>query len=128
MGIGPQEREALEKIGGAMRTAREAAERTQRAVAEEIKTKQPQISRWEKGKSNFGVVQLLKYAEACRVRPERLVEGIIAPTVEQMRLELDPVAGGLVTGLVELLHERSPIRETHSEAEGVGSTSAAVRL
>lgn len=101
-----EEQEFLRAIGTLMHDARRP--RAQRKVAGEIGTSQTRISRWESGGAIPDVIDLIRFARACSTRPERLIRGVAAPSVEQLHRDLDARAGAVVEELVDLLHERPP--------------------
>lgn len=116
--IEDQEREEGRKVK-LMRAARHG---NQRKIASEIGVSQSRISRWETGTSVPDLMELMRFAHACNAHPEQLIEGIIVPKVEQMRMELDVCAADAVGGLIQILHERplasAPIEPESAEAPG----------
>lgn len=103
--VSDQERKLLEAIGALMLGARRG-HGSQRDIAEKVDVSQSRISRWESGRAIPNALELIRFAEACNTRPERLIEGVAMPTVEQLHMELDPKAGAIVGELVQILHER----------------------
>lgn len=103
-----RDRAALKEIARRMRAARIEARvrKTQTEVALEVGASQPRVSKWERAAAIPSAIELIRFARACQSRPEIFVEGIVAPTIEQLHLELDPQAGEVVADLVRILHER----------------------
>lgn len=107
------ERAALGEVGGRMGRARRdpRARLTQSAIAKRVGVSQPRVSRWETGTAIPSVIELFRFATACGERPERFVEDIVAPSAEQMQLQLDDQAKEVVTDLIRILLERPPKAE-----------------
>lgn len=93
-------------IGRRMREARRGRG-SQRLIAERVGCDQSRLSRWESGKAMPGLVDLLRFCAACETRPEVLLRGLVMPSAEQMRLELDADAEAAVYRIVQVLHERT---------------------
>jgi transcriptional regulator with XRE-family HTH domain len=109
------ERAHLKSIGALMLGARRG-HGSQRDIASKVGVSQSRISRWESGRAIPNALELIRFAEACSTRPERLIEGVAMPTVEQLHMELDPKAGAIVGELVQILHERRPPAPAPGEA------------
>jgi transcriptional regulator with XRE-family HTH domain len=109
------ERAHLKSIGALMLGARRG-HGSQRDIAPKVGVSQSRISRWESGRAIPNALELIRFAEACGTRPERLIEGVAMPTVEQLHMELDPKAGAIVGELVQILHERRPPAPAPGEA------------
>ena len=103
--LSEQEHALLTKVGALMRGARRG-HGSQRDVADKVGVSQSRISRWESGRAIPDALELMRFADACSTRPERLIEGVAMPTVEQLHMELDPKAGAIVGELVQILHDR----------------------
>lgn len=98
-------------VGTNMRQARvrRLGERSLRTVARRLGIEHSTISRWETGDTELRVTDLLAYAQACGVKPEELVAGILKPPAQQLVLDLDPPVGRAVLRLVDVLKERKSI-------------------
>jgi len=113
--VNDQERALLKSIGALMLGARRG-HGSQRDIAKKVGVSQSRISRWESGRAIPNALELIRFAESCSTRPERLIEGVAMPTVEQLHMELDPKAGAIVGELVQILHERRPPAPAPEEA------------
>ena len=91
------------ELGLKIRRARRSADLTQRGLAGILGIDQPQISKWERARSIPTLLQLVAVALACGQRPEMMVEGIIAPTREQLSLRLDPETSRLLYEVTTLV-------------------------
>ena len=90
------ERKLRVELGSNLRRARREAELTQGKLADMLGVDQPQISKWEGGRTLPTILQLIDLAIACRRRPETLIEGLVAPTREQLSLALDASTSALL--------------------------------
>ncbi len=97
-----------DELGKKIRRARRAAELRQGDVATALGVDQGRVSLWENGKVVPGVLQLVDIALACRTRPEALIEGIVAPSLEQQRLKLDARSLELLNELTALIVGTTP--------------------
>lgn len=90
-------------LGKRIRRARRTAELRQGDLAATLRVDQGRVSLWEHGRVVPGVLQLVEIALTCRTRPEALLEGIIAPSLEQQRLKLDARSLDLLNELTALI-------------------------
>lgn len=97
---------------------RQLGDRSLRILSRRMGINHATVSRWETGESRPTVADLLAYAEACGVRPEDLVRGIVRPPAEQLVLDLEPPVGRAVLKLVDVLKERPRARPPRTAAAG----------
>lgn len=91
------------ELGQNLRRARRQVDLTQQVMGRSLGVDQPQISKWERGKGLPSLLQLVAIALVCRKRPETLIEGIIAPTREQLLLGLDAQTSRLLYEITSLV-------------------------
>jgi transcriptional regulator with XRE-family HTH domain len=98
-------------VGTNMRRARvrRLGERSLRTVARRLGIDHSTVSRWETGDTELRVADLFAYAEACGVKPEELVTGILKPPAQQLVLDLEPPVGRAVLRLVDVLKEHGSV-------------------
>jgi len=108
----------LLELGRNMRRARERrlGIRSQSLLAARMGVSQSDLSRWENGRREPGVIDFLNYARVCGAPVEELLRGVnfdrrqsklLSPVRLEPVMELDPTASRLVLSLVKLIERRS---------------------
>lgn len=119
------------EVGKNIRRARQNATLRQEDLAEALHVDQGRISLWENGKALPGLLQLAGIALTCRRRPEALIEGIVAPSFEQLGLRMDARSSELLYEIAALIVDRGAPEESQSEpaevAERTGAPATDVR-
>ncbi len=90
--------------------------RSQSLLAKRIGVSQSELSRWENGRREPGILDFVKYARACGVGLDYLLHGGSSDVATQGSVILEPVtldadASKLVQGLVRFLEGRSHSRK-----------------
>ena len=95
------------QLGKNIAHARHVASLKQDVLAVILHVDQPQISKWECGWKLPSLEQTVDIAIACGKRPETLIEGIVAPTREQLAARLGERENTLLYELTSLIAQRT---------------------